>query len=93
MLRVIIQEKQPLGARSVDLLQCHNNPRDADEIPVAFGIDQLALLNLIYQDKLRYLPRHCVVTSLETWLRAAFFRVLLHEACVFSKFLISFAIN
>ena len=36
MLRVIIQEKQPLEARSVDLLQCHNNPRDADVIPVAF---------------------------------------------------------
>ena len=28
------------------------------------------------------------VASLETWLRAAIFRVLLHEACVFSKFFI-----
>ena len=26
------------------------------------------------------------VASLETWFRVAFFRVLLHEACVFSKF-------
>ena len=29
----------------------------------AFGIDQLALFNLIYQHRLCYLPQHCVVTK------------------------------
>ena len=42
------------------MLQCHNSPRDADVIPFSFGIDQLALLNFIYQHRLRYLPQHCV---------------------------------
>ena len=38
--------------------------------------------------ELRQHPEGCcdTVASLETWFRAAIFRVLLHEACVFSNF-------
>ena len=51
------------------MLQGHNSPKDADILAFAFGIDQLAPLNLIYQHKLRYLPQHCIVMKNPRYIR------------------------
>ena len=69
MLQVAMHEKQPRGTRPLDLLQCHNSPKDADIIPFAFGIDQIVPLNLIYQHKLHYLTHQCIVMKNPRYIR------------------------